>query len=207
MSYPMPGQPPAPERKPRPGTVSAASWLLFLVAAIYVASFVATLITLDVFVNATREAYAGTELEGQEDFAVITTVAQSVIFLLVAGGLVALGILNNLGKNPARIVTWVVGGLVLCCTGAGLALQGVMTSVPVPEDVEGPDPMEVQRQIEAALPDWYITLSWIGSVVAILALIVALILLALPPSNEFFRKTPPQAEPPAYPPPPYPPAG
>lgn len=207
MSYPMPGQPASPQPKPRPGTVSAASWLLFLVAAIYVASFVATLVTLDVFVDATRDAYAGTELEGQEDFAVVSTVAQAVLFLLVAGGLVALGILNNLGKNPARIVTWVVGGLVLCCTGALLALQGVLTSMPVPEEAEGPDPVEVQRQIEAALPDWYMTLSWVGTVVAILALIGALILLALPPSNEYFRKTPPQAEPPTYPPPPYPSAG
>lgn len=200
MSYPMPSQPqPGPSRA-RPGTVTASSWLLFLVAALYTASFVAALATLGTVMDVYRDAYEGTPEEGTETFAAVTTVASASIFLLVAIGLVVLAILNNLGKNPARIVTWVVGGIALCCSGAGLALQGVLTSLPTPDDAEGPDPMEVQRAVEAALPDWYLTLSWVTSIGAILALIVALILLALPPSNEFFRKAPPAFEPPPYPP-------
>jgi hypothetical protein len=199
MSYPMPGQPPSDTPRTRPGTVTASSWLLFLVAAIYVISFVAVVSTMGTVMDVYRNAYAGTEMEGTEGIAVATTVGSSVLFLLIAAGLVVLGLLNNRGKNPARVVTWVVGGLALCCNGAGLALQGIMTSLPTPEDVEGPDPMEVQRQVEAALPDWYMAFSLASQVVTILALIVALILLALPPSNEFFRKPPPAYQPPPYP--------
>ncbi len=207
MSYPMQGQPPSPPpAKRRPGTVTASSWLLFLIAAIYVLSFVLVVSTVGTMLDVYREAYEGTPQEGTEAGMVAGTVGSAVLFLLVAIGLVVLALLNNRGKNAARIVTWVVGGLALCCNGAGLALQGILTSLPAPEGVEGPDPAEVQRQVEAALPDWYLPLSMGSQAVTILALIVALILLALPPSNEFFRKAPPAYQPPTYPPP-YPQGG
>lgn len=79
-----------------------------------------------------------------------------------------------------------------------------------------PDQAEIQRMLEDRLPSWYTPVSTTISVLAMIALLVALILLALPPSNEFFRKSQTAWEPPVpgstypgYPPtyPGYPPAG
>jgi hypothetical protein len=203
MSYPMPG-PPAPQPKARPATVTASSWLLFFVAALYVATFVATIATMGTVMDIYRDAYAGTDLEGTEGIAGGASVLVGAVMLLVAIGVVVLAILNNMGKNASRIVTWVLGGLALCCSGGMLALEGMFTGMQAP-DVDGPDPAAVQRALEAALPDWYNTLGWVTSIGSILALIGALVLLALPASNEFFRapRNSPH-EPPPYPQPPYP---
>jgi hypothetical protein len=58
--------------------------------------------------------------------------------------------------------------------------------------------------LEEALPDWLTPLSVAGTAISVLALLAALILLALPASNDFFRRQPPQPPQPVEPPPPYP---
>jgi hypothetical protein len=205
MSYPMPGPPaPPPQPRARPATVTASSWLLFFVAALYVATFVGIIATMSTVMDIYRDIYAGTDLEGTEGIVAASSVVVGAVWLVIAIGVVVLAVLNNKGKNASRIVTWVLGGLALCCSGALLALEGLLTDMQAP-DVDGPDPAAVQRALDAALPDWYNTLGWVTSIGSILALIAALVLLALPASNEFFRapRQPPY-EPPPYPQPPYP---
>jgi hypothetical protein len=133
-----------------------------------------------------------------------TSVIVSVVGLLFAIAFVVLAIFNNRGKNASRIVTWVLGGISLCCSGVSLAGSAFSSSMNFDSgDSDVPDASEIQRRLEDALPGWYMPVTITIAVISLLALLVALILLALPPSNAFFRKPAPVWEPPvpgaAYP--------
>jgi hypothetical protein len=71
-----------------------------------------------------------------------------------------------------------------------------MTDFGAGNNANGPDPAEVQRRLEAGLPGWYNPITTTLSVISLLALLGALILLALPASNPFFRKRTAAEEPP-----------
>lgn len=201
MSYTVPDQPPA---RQRPTVVTISSALLFLVAAIYALGFLILLPQIGAVSDAYEEVYAGTDFEGSETIGTIAFVGAGAITLLLAGGLAVLAIFNNRGKNPSRIVTWVVGGVLLCCLGIGLAAQGVMSGIEV-DSGSGPTQSEVENALTNALPSWYGTWEVLSTVISVLSLIGAIVLLLLPASNEFFRKPPEVFEPPQYPPPPPPP--
>jgi hypothetical protein len=204
MSYVMPGQGPAAPRR-RPGTVTAATWLLLLAALLFVVSGIATLAVSGTLADVYREAYEGyDELEGVAGTLAASDIAVAALRLLFGLGYGVLALFNHRGSNPSRIVTWVAGGLALCCAGAALVSAALLSGVQM-EPGQGPDPDEVARMVDAALPDWYTPLTNVATLVMLPALIAVLILLALPPSNVFFRRPP--AEPPpggpsvAYPPP------
>lgn len=203
----------------RPGIVTISSYLLILVAAIQVINLILTLATIGETRRVLEDAYRDSSVNGMDavaDFAVAAAIGASLITLLLAVGLVVLALLNNRGRNGARITTWVVGGILFCCTGGGL-LSGVAGSFSGPvggSNADMPSQEEVQRQLQDALPSWYTPVSTLLGVVAVLALLAALTLLALPASNAFFRKPQPAWEPPVpgaypgYPPTPgYPPPG
>ncbi len=216
MSY---ASEPVTPAKARPGAVTISSYLLYLVAFIEVIGVVAALASMGEVSRIYEEAYAGTDLDGVgSTFAVVGSIVGTVLGLLFAVGLVILAIFNNRGKNGSRITTWVIGGLLLCCSGFGLI--GAAGSFNMDSgNTNVPDAEEVQNRVGDALP-WLMPVQIVTSLVVLLALLVALILLALPPSNEFFRKPPADWQPPvgaqpgyqayqAYPPagtPPYPPA-
>jgi hypothetical protein len=206
---------PGPDRARPPGTVRISSYLLYAVAIIEVISLVVTLATLSSLRQALNDAYAGTELEGSADGAAVAiAVFFGVIALIVGVGLVVLGFLNMRGKNASRIVTWVVGGLfVLCC---GLSAVGNAAGSAMNFENSGDVP-DVQGKIDAAMPGWYNPVNTVLLVVPILCVLVALILLALPASNEWFKPRAATWEPPtpgypvmpgsSYPTPPYPTQG
>ncbi|MFI6758339.1 hypothetical protein ACIBF5_04235 [Micromonospora sp. NPDC050417] len=195
----------APVARPRPSTVTIAGYLLYLVAGLQVVQLVLSLSVLDTFNDVFDEAYAGTDMADAGAAAgTAGLIGGAVVGLVVAAGLVVLALLNNRGKNPARIVTWVLGGLFFCCSVAGLGLTAAGNALaPSSTDTNAPDQAEIQRLLDERLPGWYNPLTLTLSVITILALLTALILLALPPSNEFFRKQQPVWEPPvpgaAYP--------
>ncbi|MEH1123957.1 hypothetical protein [Micromonospora sp. CPCC 206061] len=202
--------PTTPDARVRPGSVTISSYLLYLCAAIGVIGAVTQLATIGTVSDVYTEAYEGTTAEGTEGIATASVVVASVLGLLFAAGFVVLGILNSRGKNVSRIVTWVVGGISLCCTGFGIVGTAASSSLNMSTG-DGPDPAEIQDRINSELP-WLTPLSLTTSVITLVALLVALILLALPPSNEFFRKPTQAWEPPvpggAYPAyPQVPPAG
>ncbi|WP_018217899.1 hypothetical protein [Salinispora vitiensis] len=182
-------------------------------AALALLDMVVALTNLDATREVLEEAYAGTAQEGTEGATVFMTAAMGVVELLFAVGIVVLALLNNRGMNPARIITWVVGGITLCCVGVGMAsfAVGNMLEIDASGDVVSPE--ELNRRLEEVLPSWYEPV--LTGALGAIALLVALILLALPKSNEFFRKPQQQWEPPvpgaaypmapggpAYPPPP-----
>ncbi|MCW3813672.1 hypothetical protein ONA91_04265 [Micromonospora sp. DR5-3] len=198
-----------PARTRRPGVVTLSSWLLILVAAIQVVNLILTLTTIGTVRNVLRDAYRGTAAEQAADFAYAAALGGAVLSLLFAIGLVVLALLNNRGKNGARITTWVVGGILFCCNGGGLVSNatGGLTGGGAPGG-NMPSPEELQRRLSDALPSWYGPVTLLLGLLSLLALLAALILLALPKSNEFFRKPKPAWESPvpggAYPA--YPPA-
>jgi hypothetical protein len=191
--------PPGPAERVRPATVTISSVLLVVVAVAYVISFIVAISILGTVTDVFREEFAGTEAEGAEGITAGVYVAVAGVNLLIAIGLVVLAMLNNRGKNPARIVTWVLGGIGLCCAGFGLLGSGMSSSsFGSSGDV---DAEQLEQRLQDALPSWYDPVNLGVLIVSILALATALLLLALPPSNEFFRKPQQSFEPPppAYP--------
>ncbi|HEX7745177.1 MAG TPA: hypothetical protein VF462_07945 [Micromonosporaceae bacterium] len=210
MSDPM--NPAAPAARERPSSVTISSYLLMLVAALQVIGLIVALSVIGATREAYKQAFAGTNMADQaETIATASLIGGAVLGLLVAIALVVLAILNNRGKNASRIVTWVLGGLFVCCLGGALIVNAAGNAFGVnnADGANAPDQAEVQRVLNEHLPSWYRPVSTTISVIALLALLTALILLALPRSNEFFRKPQAAWEPPApgsaYPG--YPPAG
>lgn len=189
----------------RPGVVTAASYLLYLVAASQVVGGVIVIGGLDAMQRAYEHAYADfPELRDAAGGIALVTVGISVVFALIfAAGFITLGILDGKGKNAARIVTWVMAGLGVCCFGAGSAgqaLNGMLSGMGGTGGTNQPDPAEIQRTLTEALPSWYYPATTAINVINLLAVIAVIILLALPASNEFFRRPAPAVEVPGYPP-------
>ncbi|WP_200208674.1 hypothetical protein [Micromonospora coerulea] len=199
---------PGTPTRARPGVVTISSWLLILFAVIQVLNLILTLSTIGTVRDVLRDAYRGTAAEQAGDLAYAFGIGLGVLTLLLAVGMVVLALLNNRGRNGARITTWVLGGILICCTGGSLVnnAAGGLTSGGNTGDM--PSGEEIQRRLNDALPSWYGPLTTLLGVLGLLALLAALILLALPKANEFFRKPQPAWEPPLpgtpYPGQPYP---
>ncbi|MEH1164749.1 hypothetical protein V6V47_05115 [Micromonospora sp. CPCC 205539] len=186
----------------RPSTVTISSYLLFVFLACQVISLILTLSTIGKTRDVLREAYEGSTVEGAEqvaDFFFAFGLGSSILLLVLAVVLGVLAIFNNQGRNGARITTWIVGGLMVCCVG-GTLLSGAAGSFTTTGggDSSGdmPSGEEIQRRLDEALPSWLTPVSIVIGVISLLALLAALILLALPKSNEFFRKPAAAWEPP-----------
>jgi hypothetical protein len=200
-------------RPGRPTVVTAAVACLFVLAAIQIIGAIVSVVSYGPMVDAARD-YAGGTTEGD---AVITTLQIGryggfAIAALFAIGYGILGIFVNRGKNPARIVAWVVLGIGLCCNGISLvstALGSALTGTG--GDTGGAVDMdELQRRMQDALPGWANAATYVLLTISVLAALAAIILLALPAANEYFRKVEPVWEPPVpgatYPAPGAPPA-
>ncbi|MGC1214250.1 MAG: hypothetical protein WA890_23695 [Micromonospora sp.] len=176
----------------RPAVVTISSWLLILFAAIQVVNLILTLSVVGTIRDVLRDAYRGTSAEQAADVAYVFAIGVGVLTVLLAAGLVVLALLNNRGKNGSRITTWVLGGILICCSGGSLvnnAVGGFTRGGPQTGDM--PSGPEIQRRIEDALPSWYGPVTTLLGILGLLALLAALILLALPKANEFFRKPQP----------------
>ncbi|PZF94949.1 hypothetical protein C1I93_15955 [Micromonospora endophytica] len=174
--------------------------MLLLFAVCQLIGVIITLATIGAVRDATEEAYRNSTAAGVEniaDFVVVFGVGTAIFTLVVALALVGLGLMNLRGKNGSRIATWIVGGIMTCCVGFGV-LGGLAGGLTTPGETSGdaPSSAEVQRQVNEALPGWANPVSTTLAVISLLALLGALILLALPKANEFFRKPAQQWEPP-----------
>ncbi|MGV9210568.1 hypothetical protein ACTFTM_01760 [Micromonospora sp. RB23] len=195
----MVDSPSTPARQ-RPSTVTISSYLLYLFLACQVISLIITLATIGKTRDVLRDAYASSTTEGADqvaNFVFAFGLGAAILLLLLAVVLGVLAMFNNQGKNGARITTWIVGGIMVCCTGGSL-LSGAGGGFNAGGNSGGdvPSPDEIQRRLDEALPSWITPVSLLLGVVSLLALLAALILLALPKSNEFFRKPAAAWEPP-----------
>lgn len=180
----------------RPAVVTISSYLLIFYAVLSVLALIVALTTLGTIQDVYRDAFAGTDAEGAEGVAVAVSVGAGVISLLFAVGLVVLALLNMRGKNGARITTWVLGGIAVCCSGLGLAGTAAGNAMGGQSSGNGPSQDEINRRLDEALPSWYEPVNTLLAVLGLIVLVTALILLALPKANEFFRKPQQAWEPP-----------
>jgi len=194
VSYypPMGPPPPAPSSSSgvgRPQIVTAAAGLMLMLAL------------LDFITVGLGIAYYAQE--GSSTAAAGNSGANG--FSSIGGGVVATGLLIVMammvlrGKNWARIVTFVIAGLGIACCGCGSVFifgGGAFLSY-----LSSTSSSDVASQI--SFPAWYF---WgVGTlyVLAFLCSVAIVVLLAMRPSNEWFKAMAPQARPPYQPP--YPP--
>lgn len=197
MAYPMYAQPPAPTT--RPTTVRVSSYLLYVTAAVSVITAVLSLSQISTINGVYKDVYAGTAAQGTEAVAGISSAIGAVFYLVFAVGMVILAHFNNKGRQGSRITTWVIAGISACCTAGGAIANGftnsILSSLGTTSAAGQPSPAELQRKLNEALPSWYTPVTVTLAVVSALAAVGAIILLALPASNAYFRKTAPGFDP------------
>ena len=203
-----------PGGKTRPGTVTAASALLLVVAAVELVSLALSVIHLGPMLSAVNDVYK--DQPGADAVRTATlagAIGGAVLAALFAIGTVALSLLVRRGKNPARIVTWVLGGIGVLCNGCSLGSAALTSSLQ--GSTTTPEAEQLQRRLTELVPSWQSAITTAAAVVVMVALLAAVILLALPASNDFFRKEQEVWVPPTtpggagggFPPAPRPPAG
>jgi hypothetical protein len=182
--------PPGPAPRGRPITVTIASYLLYGAAALEVITAIMSLSTVGRTYDVVRDAYAGTaDGSGIADVVLASAIVGAAINVLLAAGFAVLGALDSRGKNPARIVTWVVGGLSVCCSGIGLGGQAAISTTYTSTDPSGNlSQSQLNQSINDALPQWYRPVTLTLAAITLLAILAVIVLLALPASNAFFRK-------------------
>jgi hypothetical protein len=197
---------PEPESRPaRPGTVSAASGLLYLLAllslisavlAVYRGTFLSQKAVEEIWLRhgATAEQ-ARTQAASQP----VSTYLGAALAIVLIALFIVLAVFVNKGKQWARITTWIISGLVVCCGAAGFVLTGLVDSMLGMAEQGGVDAAAILKDTEALVPGWLGTVSLVLSVIQLVAAIAVIVLLLLPPSNPYFRKVEPQWQPPPYP--------
>lgn len=223
MSYVVP---PNPQAKQRPTSVTVAVGLMI---GVLVAQLIDLVITnlpnpeRDAAINAFLADHP--ELRGAapgEDAA--TRLLGLAVPLVVIVGFGVLTFFVNRGNRPARVITWVLGGIGVLCLGCVQLSSAVLPTVLTSTAGSGDEQLETFKDFYQVVadhtPDWQEFLSTGLGILTLLALLLVIILLAVPSANEYFRReqqiwVPPTAPPgagfPQYPPPatpqnpPYPP--
>ncbi|HIV58295.1 MAG TPA: hypothetical protein H9902_10100 [Candidatus Stackebrandtia faecavium] len=205
---------PNPSPPPRPSTVTIAAYLQFALLALSVISAIITFVTSPALIDAVSQASA--EHLSPSEASTITTTMQFAVYGGVTIGLIpgvllaVFGAIHMRGKNWARIATWVLAGLGACCGAISLPFTGAQTNI---EGVEPGAAKALEDAVASAQPSWVTPVSMVLMIVSLVAYVAVIILLALPASNNFFRKPkpdpmqgfPPQGPPPQGPPPQGPP--
>lgn len=209
---------PAPGPKTRPGVVATASLLLYAAAVLLLVSAGLGLMQIGPAKESADIVYADQPdvLSAVGSVLTIFFIAIGVIYLLLAIGLVVLGLLVGKGKQPARVITWVVAGLAVLCLGCSTAsagLTGGLGAGSMGGSGSAAESEELARLVAEKTPTWVGAASTAVVVISLIMMIAVIILLALPASNDYFRKeqqvwVPPTAPWPAdpnnFPPPPPP---
>ena len=214
-----PPQPMPPEGpKQRPTSVTVVVWTQFVTAAVLILTAIAQFSVQGTVEDAVMEelrndpsfAESGITADDISTFVSVIFVGIAVVYVIFAVFYVVLGLLNNAGKRPARILSWILSGIALLCCGMfGLIGQVAGTTY----TVNGESNDQLTQAVEDATPAWATTLEWVSLLLFIFGSLAIIILLAVPASNEFFRKEEPPGGYPGQPPygqPPYggpPPSG
>ncbi|GIF67442.1 hypothetical protein Ais01nite_54770 [Asanoa ishikariensis] len=118
-------------------------------------------------------------------FTVVFIFGIGLVTALGALALLVLALLNPTGRQWARIVTWIIGGVMLVPAGCGLALSRLPAS-----GSETPSTIDWDRIAEVTdelMPAWVEPVATVSGLLASPALLAAVVLLALPRSNDFYR--------------------
>jgi MFS family permease len=198
MAYPpapqYPQQPPPSGPKAKPTSVTAVVWTQFITAALLVVTGIGMFAVQSAVKDvAADEVMSDPSLEGSgitaDDVGTLITVmfaAVAAVYLLFAVFYIVLGLLNNKGNRAARILSWILSGIALACCGIGGLISQVGQTAYTVNGTEYQDDMT--QAVEEATPGWVTVLDWITLLALIVGSLVIIILLAVPASNEFFRK-------------------
>ncbi len=177
----------------RPLVVTAAAYVLCLVAAALVVNAIGAWAIAGRIGGAARRAWAAAPKDADKYAGAYhggLTVA-GVVFVLIGAVLVVLAVFLLRGANLARIVTWVVAGVLALCCGcltAGQLLGGTGTAVTGGNTmVDGVDAVKANQQITDAFPGWFGGLFITLLVLGLPGLIASIVLLSLPASGRYFR--------------------
>ncbi|MER7002964.1 hypothetical protein ABT297_07940 [Dactylosporangium sp. NPDC000555] len=195
MSFAVPASAP----RARPSTVSLAAMLLFAAAAIEVINVVLSLLYAQKIAEATKRVYEQAGAPTNSTGAAIGATVNVVFGFVIVVILVLLGYFISRGSQVARILTWVLGGIAFCCNLFGLG--SLLFAQPLWDQARKATPKlptwdEYQRIVSAEVPGWYQPVTTVLSILLILAILVPIILLALPASHPYFRKPQQEWEPP-----------
>lgn len=194
-----------PQQKVPPQTVVYAVWSQYAILAIAVITTILTIVSTMDLVEQMRDALSSTNVLSQAELDTLLSLTQmlaigiSIVTLLFAVAIGILGYFNSKGRNGARIATWVLAGIGLAC--------GVCSGMAAPfgtaadTSVSGGDDMT--RAVNDALarievPAWQNTVSIVLLIISTLLYLAVIVLLAMPKSNDFFRKEPHGGQPPSH---------
>ncbi|WP_026922844.1 hypothetical protein [Glycomyces arizonensis] len=196
--HPMPPQGP----KQRPMSVTIAVWTMYLTALALIATAIGSFSVQGTVKDAVEDqvasdpafADAGVTSDDIATLVSVIFVAVAAVYIVFAIFYIVLGLLDNAGKRPARILSWILAGIALACCGLGGVINqvGGSTATYTVNGEEYND--ELTKAIEDATPTWVTALEWISLLLFIVGSLAVIILLAVPASNEFFRKDEPEQQ-------------
>ncbi|MEU8012009.1 hypothetical protein [Micromonospora parva] len=171
-----------PVRPPRPRSVTLACLLLALAAVAQLAALPLGYWHQDFFLTA-AESFKPTS---GVSFAALGSTADLLTDLLTAVlaiGLLALTAANVVGVHGARIASWASASFLACCATVGAVRSPrPLYSVYSAEDID-----RITATARDGMPDWLEPLLLALNLGAPVTILVAVVLLALPPANAFFR--------------------
>lgn len=205
MSYVTPQYAPPSGQPEKPSTVTIASLSLIGMALLSLVGIILSIISsskLDA--AAIKDIYraAGADAsiaETSANLVVITVYVGIGLSVVLAALYLILGLSVGKGKQWARITSWVIAGLAICCNGLGAAGGALSGSLTGNSGAAGFDTQQVQDKIAGLSPSWLASASLALSVIQLLLAITVVVTLALPPSNGYFRRPEPEWVPPAGP--------
>jgi hypothetical protein len=188
MSYAVPTQP----AKSRPGVVQAAVYLMWAVVALNVIGILLSFVPTPELDRALDDFYAQHPELNTSAATTLGNIGSIVFSVAIAIAFAVLAIFVGRGSQPARITTWVIGGVLALCQGCGLlsslAAPALLENVSAGGDPNAELAVEEARIILDNTPGWLTAVTSVMSILALLAILAVIILLAVPRANEYFRK-------------------
>ncbi|HEY7223159.1 MAG TPA: hypothetical protein VH561_06050 [Micromonosporaceae bacterium] len=189
MAYTVPQPPPA---KRRPGVVSFAVALMWIIVAAEIVARALAFLPNEKLSAALDQFYKDHPELNNSSANIVGGAFEIVVALAIIIGLAVLAVFVRRGSQPARVVTWVIGGLGVACLGCGSLAAALAPSLLNSASSNGNTNAQASKDlldlVRQNTPDWQYYLSNALTVVVVLALILVIILLAVPASNDFFRK-------------------
>jgi hypothetical protein len=177
----------SPGPTPRPAVVTWAGILLYTVAGLLAVTTLTVFAESNAIVDGIRQSlvndprFNSSNLDSTISAARVFVAVFGLFFLVIAALYVILAIFDLKGRNGMRITTWVIASIGVLCFG--LSVGGRSSSTLAQSQTNG-QTVNVHVDIPAAIS----TISTVVNIIGVLCLITVIILLALPASNEFFRR-------------------
>ncbi|QSB16573.1 hypothetical protein JQS43_10010 [Natronosporangium hydrolyticum] len=199
--------PPSSQRR-RPTTVTASFVLLLIVGVGYLLDAVGLLVGLGSYRGQLEDAIlesgvSGRVTSGLETFAIVMVVILALVTVVIGATLLVVAFILRRGSNIGRILSWVFGGLTLLCGFGALAAGGFAAPSGLgylnAHSGGTSGSASFEQRVPEGYPAVYQFYSFLLGLFTIVALILVMVLLALPKSNVYFRRAAPAGYPYPYP--------